>query len=202
MGFCGETSGSVSIDIKIALKPLPLLAFNDCRYRYSSGGKYGLCCCDYLQRLGHSGDSHPPILIHREQRPISGHEQIGLCRERGADHHIVIRVGHDARCWRWAHHLSQFRISIYQLIDRQQRGRDLLLEFAAPQNISQLCQQRGCWCRVRPVSRVAPATEVSGRHPITWPIRPRWYRAPGASTGSLGTPLLTHGAYLSGHFLR
>ena len=78
------------------------------------------------------------IAAHRQQRPIPSDDEVCLGRERGADHHIVIGIGRDARRGRRPHEGGEFRVSIHQWIDAQQRSGDLLVELAPPENIGQL----------------------------------------------------------------
>ena len=54
---------------------------------------------DDLQGLGDADDAHALVLGHRQQRLVAGDHQIGLGGERGADDHIVIRIGRDWECW-------------------------------------------------------------------------------------------------------
>ena len=54
---------------------------------------------DDLQGQGDADDAHALVLGHRQQRLVAGDHQIGLGGERGADDHIVIRIGRDWECW-------------------------------------------------------------------------------------------------------
>ena len=107
------------------------------RARMERGGADGL-----LDRRCRRHDVDPVVALEVEQRVVAGDDQIDFGGKGAAEHSIVVRIDRRRRNLRRFDNRGQFRVTEYQLLDRQRRGCDVARKLLAAKDLGEFREQQ------------------------------------------------------------